>query len=146
MTAATDVLPADRVAAAETDGVLLERLVASGRGTPEAVLHPHDTDEVTAVMRWASSTGTGVLPVASGARLRPIGGRDGEPRPWIVLSTDRLSGLEIYEAADLTLTAGAGTSMYGGSKGAHCPLARSAPSTSDIDVPAPAVSVRSAAS
>ena len=58
MTAATDVLPADRVAAAGADGVLLERLVASGRGMPEAVLHPHDTDEVAAVMRWASSTGT----------------------------------------------------------------------------------------
>jgi glycolate oxidase FAD binding subunit len=62
-------------------------------------------------MRWANEAGVGVLPLASGARLRPRreGGRPAGG--WVALLTDRLSGIEIYEAADLTLTARAGTSM-----------------------------------
>jgi glycolate oxidase FAD binding subunit len=48
------------------------------------------------------------LVVASGARLHvshPI------EQPFLVLCTDRLNGMETYEPADLTLTAGAGTPM-----------------------------------
>jgi glycolate oxidase FAD binding subunit len=74
--------------------------------TPEAVVHPTTTEEVAATMRLASAHGVGVAVVASGARLRPF---DPVERPFLVLCTDRLSGIEIYEPADLTLTAGAGT-------------------------------------
>lgn len=106
---ATEILPAERVSGGAEDPVLLERLAAAGFGAPEAVLHPESTGEAAAIMRWASVEGVGVLPLASGARLRPRPG-DATGR-WVVLRTDRLSEIEEYEAADLTLTAGAGTPM-----------------------------------
>jgi glycolate oxidase FAD binding subunit len=74
--------------------------------TPEAVVHPSTTEEVAATMRLTSAHGVGVLIAASGARLRAF---EPQERPFLVLSTDRLSGVEIYEPADLTLTAKAGT-------------------------------------
>jgi glycolate oxidase FAD binding subunit len=74
--------------------------------TPEAVVHPTTTEEVAATMRLASAHGVGVAVVASGARLRLARDLD---RPFLVLCTDRLSGIETYEPADLTLTAKAGT-------------------------------------
>lgn len=74
--------------------------------TPEAVVHPTSTEEVATTLRLASTHGVGVAVVASGARLRVT--RD-LGRPFLVLCTDRLSGIEIYEPADLTLTAKAGT-------------------------------------
>jgi glycolate oxidase FAD binding subunit len=76
--------------------------------TPEAVVRPATTEEVATTMRLASTHGVGVLVVASGKRLRmsrPI------EQPFLVLCTDRLSGIEMYEPADLTLTAKAGTSL-----------------------------------
>jgi len=77
-------------------------------GQPEAVVHPATADEVAATVRWASANGTGIAVVASGARLRAA--RRSE-RPFVLLCTDRLSGIEAYEPADLTLTAKAGTPM-----------------------------------
>ena len=77
---------------------------------PESLVRPGSTEEVAAVLEWASREGVGVLPIASGCRAAPI--RRDPPygdRPYVVLSTERLSGIEIYEPADLTLTAGAGT-------------------------------------
>ena len=80
------------------------RQPALGR-PPEAVVRPADVEEVARVMSWATREGVGVLPVASGARTSRVG-RDGR---YVALDTRRLSGIEAYEAADLTLTAGAGT-------------------------------------
>jgi glycolate dehydrogenase FAD-binding subunit len=74
---------------------------------PEAVVAPASADEVAAVMRWAGAEGVGVLPMYSGERTAPV--REG--RPYVLLATGRLSGIEVYEAADLTVTAGAGTPL-----------------------------------
>jgi glycolate oxidase FAD binding subunit len=84
--------------------------------TPEAVVHPTTTEEVAATMRLASAHGVGVAVVASGARLRAF---DQVERPFLVLCTDRLSGMEIYEPADLTLTAKAGTPVAALAKELH---------------------------
>jgi glycolate oxidase FAD binding subunit len=78
------------------------------RASPEAVVHPTTTEGVAATMRLASEHGVGVVVVASGARLRASREVDD---PFLVLCTDRLSGIETYEPADLTLTAKAGTSV-----------------------------------
>ena len=109
-TGLADVMPADRITTPEEDAGLLARLASAGHGRPEAVLHPTSTSEVVEVMRWATANGVGVLPIASGARLRPRRAAS-DARRWVILRTDRLAGVEIYEAADLTLTAGAGTPM-----------------------------------
>ncbi|MGE0159581.1 MAG: FAD-binding oxidoreductase [Gemmatimonadales bacterium] len=88
--------------------------VAEGSAWPgvsaeaEAVVHPATTEQVAATMRLASAHGVGVLVVASGERLHRS--RRAE-EPFVVLCTDRLSGIDIYEPADLTLTAGAGTPL-----------------------------------
>jgi glycolate oxidase FAD binding subunit len=84
---------------------------------PEAVVRPESVDEVAATLRWASAEGFGVLPVASGRRARTRA----LDRPFVLLRTDRLTGVEIYEPADLTLTARAGTSLaeLAGQLGAH---------------------------
>jgi glycolate oxidase FAD binding subunit len=73
---------------------------------PEAVVRPSSTSEVAAVLEWASEKGIGVLPICSGTRAPTVpSGR------YVALSTERLSGIEIYEPADLTLTAGAGSAV-----------------------------------
>jgi glycolate oxidase FAD binding subunit len=77
-------------------------------GTPEAVAHPSTIDEVAATMRWAGANGVGVAIVASGDRFMRSREID---RPFVVMRTDRLSGIETYEPADLTLTAKAGTPL-----------------------------------
>ena len=89
---------------AEPGAPLVERL---GGREPEALLRPDSTEEVAAVLRWASDEGVGVVTIGSGTHLL---GEAPEDR-FVVLSTDRLTGLEIYEAADLTLTARAGTPL-----------------------------------
>ena len=65
--------------------------------TPEAIVHPATTEEVAATMRLASAHGVGVLVVASAARLHPPAAME---QPFLVLCTDLLSGMEIYEPAD----------------------------------------------
>lgn len=79
---------------------------APGR-PPEAVVRPGTTGEVATLLEWAAREDRGVLPMASGRRLRPVRGGGA----YVALATDRLSGIEQYEAADLTLTAGAGTPL-----------------------------------
>ena len=74
---------------------------------PDRVVSPGDVDECARVMAWASECGVGVLPVGNGGQLRPVA----PGRSWVALSTHRLDGIETYEAADLTLTAGSGTAM-----------------------------------
>lgn len=78
---------------------------AVGGVTPSAVLAPGSVQEVAAVLR-----------AARGVHLVPVGGRTHlgalQPlEPLIVLSTRRLAGVQAYEPADLTITAGAGTKM-----------------------------------
>jgi len=73
---------------------------------PELVVRPGSTEEVAAVMSWASAQGVGVLPIGSGRRAPDV---HGGPGPHIVLSTRRLVGIDVYESADLTFTASAGT-------------------------------------
>jgi glycolate oxidase FAD binding subunit len=75
-------------------------------GRPEAVVRPASAEEAAATMRWASENDVGVAVVSSGKRFR---GARLTGRPFLILSTERLVGMEAYEPADLTLTAGAGT-------------------------------------
>lgn len=75
-------------------------------GTPDAVVRPTTTEEVAATMGWAASRGVGVAVLQSGRRLRGARRLD---RPFVIVSTERLVGTEVYEPADLTLTAKAGT-------------------------------------
>ena len=103
----TEALSADVGSAADVD---------FGRA-PEEVVHPESAEEVAAALERASARGLGVLPVASGRRVR-VRALD---RPYVVLRTDRLIGIEMHEPADLTLTARAGTSLaeLGERLGAH---------------------------
>lgn len=75
--------------------------------TPESVVHPSSDAEVAEVMLRASREGVGVLPISSGHRVHPVFGE----RPYLALSTAHLHGIVVYEPADLTLTARAGTSL-----------------------------------
>ena len=80
--------------------------IALGRA-PDAVVAPGSVEEVVEVLEWAQATGVGVIPVGTGAH---VGDRRPE-RSYIALSTARMGGIEIYEPADLTLTAAAGTPL-----------------------------------
>lgn len=96
-----DVLPPEALEAGDSMDT------ASTGSSPETVVAPGSADEVAAVLRWATAAGRGVLPMGSGGGLSPVQ----EGRPWVALSTRRLSGIEVYEAADLTITVGAGTKL-----------------------------------
>lgn len=77
-------------------------------GRPEAVVHPESTEEVAATLRWAAAHDVGVAVVASGRRFEGARTMDG---PFLVLCTDRVVGIDIYEPADLTITVKAGTPL-----------------------------------
>jgi len=100
----TDVLPSE--ALGEVGTPVPWPLLGSA---PEAVVHPESTEEVAALLSWASAQRVGVVPIGSGSGLavRRMEGR------FVVLSTNRLTGIEIYEPADLTFTAKAGTRLDG---------------------------------
>ena len=76
-------------------------------GAPTVVASPEDVEQIQGLLAWARSAGTTVVPMGSGRHF--------EHRMWpesvVFLSTERLSGVQIYESADLTLTAGAGTPL-----------------------------------
>jgi FAD/FMN-containing dehydrogenase len=78
-----------------------------GAGAAEAYVAPGSVDEVSRVLGWASSHRVAVVPVGTGAHL-PL---RTAPERYVVLSAERMAGIEIYEPADLTLTAGAGTRL-----------------------------------
>ena len=84
---------------------------------PDAYVSPGSVQEVVEVLEWARATSSAVLPVGTGAH---VGDRRAE-RPYVALSTARMTGIEIYEPADLTLTAKAGTGLaeLGGMTGEH---------------------------
>ncbi len=98
----TDVLPAEALSAEAVPGPWL------GVGAePEGVVHPRSEDEVVATLEWAAAAGVGVLPLGSAQRLQGPWCEG----PFLVLSTRHLTGIDIYEPADLTLTARAGTTL-----------------------------------
>jgi len=76
---------------------------AAGPGSGARVVAPTSVAEVADILRAASAEGTPVRPVGNGAAAAANSG--------ILLSTRELKGLEIYEPADLTLTAAAGTTL-----------------------------------
>ena len=102
MTALVDLLPAEAIS--EQDN--RERWSALG-GELEAVVYPESTEDVSRILAWASEEGVGVVPAGTGAHL---GARSMKGR-FVILSTERLNGIEIYEPDDLTLTAKAGTKL-----------------------------------
>ena len=77
-----------------------------GGAEPEVAVSPASTDEVVEIFAWAGRQGLGILPVGRGAHVDPV--RDGR---FIVVDTSRLTGIEEYQAADMTITARAGTSF-----------------------------------
>ncbi len=101
-TSLADILPHEALA---TGGSRLGS--TTGVLAPEAIVRPESTEEVAATLGWAAAAGVAVLPFSSGRRL----GRRAFEGRLIFLVTDRLRGIEIYEPADLTLTARAGTPL-----------------------------------
>lgn len=100
--ALADVLPEEAFA----DPALPDRWATLG-GVPEAIVRPGSTEEVSSVMSWASAEGVGVVAAGTGQRL----GRATMSGRFIVVTSDRLTGIEIYEPADVTFTAKSGTSV-----------------------------------
>ncbi|MDZ7781268.1 MAG: FAD-binding oxidoreductase [Gemmatimonadota bacterium] len=100
MSTLADVLP---VEALEDVGSAPE--LPGADATVDAFVRPLDVAEVARAVRWALEDGRCVVPVGTGRHLH----RMAVPRRCVVLSTSRMRGVETYEPADLTLTAGAGT-------------------------------------
>ena len=98
----TDILPSAAISGERVTGPW-QRLGIE----PEAIVHPESVEEVSAALRWAGESGVRIIAVGSGCHL-PALWQEGR---FVVLSTTRLTGIEIYEPADLTLTARSGTSL-----------------------------------
>ena len=75
-------------------------------GTPEVLIRPVSTEEVSQILTWAGEEGVGVLPLGSGRHVGPVGGGK-----FVALETSLLSGVDEYEPADLTITSGTGTTF-----------------------------------
>jgi glycolate oxidase FAD binding subunit len=78
-----------------------------GGVAPEEVLRPTGAEEVRSVLVDAAARGFGVVPL--GARTDP--GCEPPRRPFVVLSTEDLAGVEEHAPEDLTVTARAGTRL-----------------------------------
>ncbi len=76
-----------------------------GGASPEGIVSPVSISEVKGALAAAEQAGVGVVPL--GGCTAP--GCEPPSGPFVVLSTARLTGIEDYEPADLTITAGAGT-------------------------------------
>lgn len=98
------LLPSDALASEAFTG---ERAAPALGRPPEAVVRPASSEEVATLLSWASREGVGVLPMGGGRRVAPVA-REGR---YVAVATDRLAGIEQYEPADMTVTAGAGTSF-----------------------------------
>jgi len=72
--------------------------------TPLAVVRPADTQQVSAVMKWAHATGTAIVPVSGNTGLN--GGASGEDA--VMLSLDRLNKIADIDVAGRTARVGAG--------------------------------------
>jgi glycolate oxidase FAD binding subunit len=73
--------------------------------TPSAVVWPETAEQVAAVLQWAQHGKLAVVPCGSGTKIR-LGNIPA--RLDLVLSTRRLTQVSDYDAANFTLTAGAG--------------------------------------
>jgi glycolate oxidase FAD binding subunit len=103
----SEVLPAESVVGVGTDHDFESD--APGVG---AVITPGSTEEVARLMAWANRNHAGVLPLGAAREWPASVDRPRADRHCVVLSTARLTGVETYEPADLTLTAGAGTPVH----------------------------------
>jgi glycolate oxidase FAD binding subunit len=72
---------------------------------PRVIVYPESAEQVAAVLHWAQQEKLALLPRGNGTKTR-LGGI---PRRLdVMLSTSRLSKIQEYDAANFTLTAGAG--------------------------------------
>lgn len=78
-----------------------------GGARPEAVVTPSSSQEVVDVLASATRASVGIVPLGRGTDV----GCEPPTGPWVALSTADLGGIEDYEPADLTVTAGAGTTL-----------------------------------
>ena len=69
-------------------------------GTPVAVVRPTNSEEVQAVLRWASAHGTPVVPRGAGSGLS---GGSSAVNKGIVLSLERMRGIEIDTATRVAI-------------------------------------------
>ena len=90
-------------AAQRVAGLLGDDAVEAAGDTP--VAKPADPRQAAALLEVAAEEGWRLLPVGAG-----VGGWSG-PLPDLMVSTGRMQGVVEYESADLTLRAGAGTSL-----------------------------------
>jgi len=77
----------------------------SNASPPPTVVAPSTEEQVAALLERASREGWRIQPAGLGTWLD--GG--GRPEADLVVSTRKLKGMQVYEPADLTFTAGAGT-------------------------------------
>src|SRR5439155_25130097 len=91
-------LPADRVWT-ERDRILpYAKDEAATGAAPIAVCFPVSTEEVAAVLRWASARKTPVVPRGAGSGLS---GAAVPSRGWLVLSLERMNRLIAIDAGDM---------------------------------------------
>src|SRR5918994_5665775 len=69
-------------------------------GTPVAVVRPTNSEEVQAILRWASAHGTPVVPRGAGSGLS---GGSSAVNNGIVLSLERMRGIEIDSATRVAI-------------------------------------------
>jgi glycolate oxidase FAD binding subunit len=80
---------------------------STGGAVPEAVVAPATADEVRQVLALAAAEGVGVIPMGGGTDPGP----EAPAGPFLALSTERITGVEEYGPADLTVTVRAGTPL-----------------------------------
>lgn len=80
---------------------------AVGDAKPLCAVLPSTVEEVQGILSVAAAHGVGVVPL--GGRTDP--GCEAPSGPFLTLGSGRLGGIHDYEAADLTVTAGAGITL-----------------------------------
>jgi glycolate oxidase FAD binding subunit len=88
----------------ETETALLQEYAVDGL-IPRLVVWPETAEHVAAILRWAQGEKLAVVPCGSGTTIR-LGNTP--KRLDIMLSTRRLAQISEYDAANFTITAGAG--------------------------------------
>jgi glycolate oxidase FAD binding subunit len=88
----------------ETQATRLREYAVDGL-VPHVIVWPETVEQVAAVLQWTEREKLAVLPRGNGTKIR-LGGI--AKRLDIVLSTSRLTQISEYDAANFTITAGAG--------------------------------------